>query len=202
MPLPLLERSPKEIAQMIKSKIEEIPDIKGCRQVNVRMAGKRLDIRAHVILDSSLRFEEVHRIVSVIEKEVRRNVQRVAQITVQTEPIGHSRTRIAALVTEIAEKVSGSRGVHNVHMQKIAGKWCVDLRLEMSANMTVKQAHSIASEVERKLKAADPNFSEVTVHLESASDLVSGEVEGRGTELKWCYLFLQSQDWWFCFTFH
>jgi hypothetical protein len=62
------------------------------------MSGKRLDIRAHVILDSSLRFEEVHRIVSVIEKEVRRNVQRVARITVQTEPIGHSRTRIAALL--------------------------------------------------------------------------------------------------------
>jgi hypothetical protein len=44
MPLPLLERSPKEIAQMIKSKIEEIPDIKGCRQVNVRMAGKMIQM--------------------------------------------------------------------------------------------------------------------------------------------------------------
>jgi divalent metal cation (Fe/Co/Zn/Cd) transporter len=184
MPLPLVERSPKEIARVIKQTIEGLEDVKGCRQVSVRVTGKRLDISAHVFLESSLRFEDVHRIVSSIERAIRNNVQRIARITVQTEPVGHGRTGIAALVAEIAERVPGSRGVHNVHIQKIAGKWCVDLRLEVSANMTVKQAHAIASDVEKKLKAADPNISDVTVHMESASDLVSRELLGRGTELR------------------
>jgi divalent metal cation (Fe/Co/Zn/Cd) transporter len=184
MPLPLVERSPKDIQRVLKQTIEEVPQVKGCRQVSVRMTGKRLDISAHVLLESSLRFEDVHRIVSSIERAVRGRCQRYARITVQTEPIGHSRTGIAALVAEIAERVPGSRGVHNVHIQKVAGKWCVDLRLEVSANMTVKQAHAIASEVERKLKAADPNISEVTVHMESASDLISREMQGRGSELR------------------
>ena len=185
MPIPLLERSSKEVASHIKTEIEGIPEVKGCRQVSVRMTGKRLDISAHVLLDSSLRFEEVHRIVSVIERAIRRKVQRFARITVETEPIGQSRTGIATLVTEIAEKVPGSRGVHNVHIQKISGKLCVDLRVEVSANITVKQANEIANEVERRLKVADPNISEVTVHMESASDLISRELEGRGSELKW-----------------
>jgi divalent metal cation (Fe/Co/Zn/Cd) transporter len=185
MPIPLLERSPREITQIVKETIQELEDVKGCRQVSVRVTGKRLDISAHVLVDSSLRFEEVHRIVSTIERAVRNRVQRIARITVQTEPVGHSRTGIAALVAEIAERVAGSRGVHNVHIQKIAGRWCVDLRLEVSANMTVKQAHAIANEVEKKLKAADPNISEVTVHMESASDLVSRELEGRGAELRY-----------------
>lgn len=184
MPLPLVERSPKEIARVIKQTIEGLEDVKGCRQVSVRVTGKRLDISAHVFLESSLRFEDVHRIVSSIERAIRNNVQRIARITVQTEPVGHGRTGIAALVAEIAERVPGSRGVHNVHIQKIAGKWCVDLRLEVSANMTVKQAHAIASDVEKKLKAADPNISDVTVHMESASDLVSRELLGGGTELR------------------
>jgi divalent metal cation (Fe/Co/Zn/Cd) transporter len=184
MPIPLLERSPREIARIIKATIEELGDVMGCRQVSVRVTGKRLDISAHVLLESSLRFEDVHRIVSAIERAVRNKVQTIARITVQTEPAGHGRTGIAALVAEIAERVPGSRGVHNVHIQKIAGRWCVDLRLEVSANMTVRQAHAIATEVEKKLRAADPNISEVTVHMESASDLVSRELQGRGTELR------------------
>jgi divalent metal cation (Fe/Co/Zn/Cd) transporter len=184
MPLPLVERSPKEISRIIKETIEGVQEVKGCRQVSVRVTGKRLDISAHVFLESSLRFEDVHRIVSSIERAVRDKVQRIARITVQTEPVGHGRTGIAALVAEIADRVPGSRGVHNVHIQKTAGRWLVDLRLEVSANMTVKQAHAIASEVEKKLRAADPNISEVTVHMESASDLISRELQGRGAELR------------------
>jgi divalent metal cation (Fe/Co/Zn/Cd) transporter len=121
----------------------------------------------------------------VIERHIRSRVQRIARIAVHTEPVGHAKTGIASLATEIAEQVPGSRGVHNVHIQKINGKLCVDLRLEVSANLTVKQAHLIAREVEKRLKEADPNISDITIHMESASDLVSRELEGRGTELKW-----------------
>ena len=185
MPIPLLERSSREVAQTVTGTIEELPDVKGCRQVNVRMTGKRLDISAHVFLDSSLRFEDVHRIVSTIERAVRGKVQRTARITVQTEPIGHARTGIAGLVAQVVEQVPGSRGVHNIHLQKVAGKWCVDLRLEVSANTTVKRAHAIAQEVEKKIRASDPNIAEVTVHVESASDVLSRELAGRGTELRW-----------------
>jgi divalent metal cation (Fe/Co/Zn/Cd) transporter len=185
MPIPLLERSPKETSRIIKSSIEELPDVKGVRDVSVRMTGKRLDITARVLLDNTLRFEDIHRIVSKIERQVRSKVQRIARITVQTEPVGHARTGLASLVSEIAENVPGSRGVHNIYIQKVNGKVCVDLRLEVSANITVKQAHEISKEVERRLKGANPHLSEVTIHLESASDLVSRELEGYGTELRW-----------------
>lgn len=185
MPIPLLERSQKEIARRIRMQIEEIRDVRGCQQVSVRVTGKRLDINAHILLDNSLTFESVHKIVSEIEREIRKVVQRVARITIQTEPIGHSRTGIATIVTQIAERVPGSRGVHNIHIQKIGGKLCVDLRLEVSANITVKHAHAISDQVEREILAANPHISEVTIHLESASDLVSRELEGRGTELRW-----------------
>jgi divalent metal cation (Fe/Co/Zn/Cd) transporter len=185
MPIPLLERSSKEISDRIKDTIEAVPEVRGCRQVSVRVTGKRLDISAHVFLDSSLTFDEVHRIISIIERTIRSKAQRIARITIQTEPIGHTRTGIATLVTEIAEKVPGSRGVHNVHIQKIGGRFSVDLRLEVSAHITVKQAHEIASEVERRLRAADPDIHEVIVHMEQASDLLSRELEGRGSELRW-----------------
>ena len=185
MPLPLIERSQKEIVQLLRSKIEEVPAVRGIHNIKVRMTGKRLDITAHVLLDSTLEFEEVHRIVFEIEREIRKNVQRSARITVQTEPAGHTHHKMAVRVAQIAEKVPGSRGVHNVHLQKISGRWAVDLRVEVSANMTVKQAHNVSAQIEHGLRTAIPDLGEITIHLESASDLIASELEGRGSELKW-----------------
>jgi len=185
MPLPLVERSQKEIVQLLRSKIEEVPAVRGVHNIEVRMTGKRLDITAHVLLDSTLGFEDVHRIVFEIEREIRKSVQRSARITVQTEPAGHTHHKMAARVAQIAEKIAGSRGVHNVHLQKIAGKWAVDLRVEVSANITVKQAHNVSTQIEHELRNAIPDLGEITIHLESASDLIASELEGRGSELKW-----------------
>jgi divalent metal cation (Fe/Co/Zn/Cd) transporter len=149
------------------------------------MTGKRLDISAHVFLDNSSTFEDAHRIVSLIERAIRSKVWKIARITIQTEPFGHSRRDVAELVAHVAEHVPGSRGVHNIHLQKINGKWCVDLHLEVSANVSVKAGYEIAKEIEKRVKGSDASISEVTVHVESASEVLSRELQGRGSELRW-----------------
>jgi divalent metal cation (Fe/Co/Zn/Cd) transporter len=184
LPIPLVERSDKEIARAIKKRVETIGDVKDCHLVTVRITGKRCDVDLHVSLDINLRFEEVHRIASRIEREVRCILPK-ARVTVQTDPQGHRREDIRTLVKEIADKVPGSRGVHNVHVQRINGNLSLDFHLEVSANMTVKHANEISSEIEQKLRAANPNIAEVTIHMESASDLISRELQGGGTEVKW-----------------
>jgi divalent metal cation (Fe/Co/Zn/Cd) transporter len=50
--------------------------------------------------------------------------------------------------------------------------------------MTVKQAHEVADQVEKRIMKADSNISEVTVHIESASERVSREMAGVETELE------------------
>jgi divalent metal cation (Fe/Co/Zn/Cd) transporter len=60
----------------------------------------------------------------------------------------------------------------------------VDLHLEVSAGMTIKQAHEISDQVERSLRGAKLNISEITIHMESASDLISRELNGAETEVK------------------
>ena len=184
MPLPLVERSPKEIAKFLKKRIETIKEVRGCHQVNVRSAGKRFEVDVHVSLDSNLRFENVHRIVSHVEGEVKRVIP-YSRVTVQTEPLENRPHDVAKLVKDIAEAVPGSRGVHNIHTQKICGKTCVDLHLEVSANMTVKQAHDISDQIERRIRGADPKISEITVHMESAQDRVTREMTGADTQVKW-----------------
>ena len=183
MPLPLVERSEKEIAQIIRKRVEAIKDVRGYHQLSVRMTGKRFYVEMHVLLDSNLRFEDAHKIASDIEREVK-NVVPNARVTVHTEPVGGARGSIWRLVKETAEGVPGSRGVHNVHIQEINGKLCVDLHLEVSANMTVKQAHDVSDQVERKIREANPNISEITIHVESASKRISRELTGVETGLE------------------
>jgi divalent metal cation (Fe/Co/Zn/Cd) transporter len=179
-----VERSQEEIERRIKKQIESMKDVRGCHEVRARIIGKRMEISAHVLLDSSLRFDQVHKIVSDIESEVRKKVWRFARITIQTEPIGDSSYDMGKLVKNVAESVPGSRGVHDVHIQRIAGKLCVDLHLEVSANLTVKEAHDVADQIEKKLRS-ETDITEVTIHIESASDLITRELKGDTRKLRW-----------------
>jgi divalent metal cation (Fe/Co/Zn/Cd) transporter len=182
LPLPLVERSEKEMTQIIRKKVEAMKAVKSCRQLSVYMTGKRFYVEMHVSLDSSLGFEDTHKIALDIEREVKSVVPN-ARVTINTEPPENG-IEIWKLVKDTAEELPGSRGVHNIHIQKINGKLDVDFHLEVSANMTVKQAHQVASQVEKRIKAANSSISEVIVHIESASDRISKELAGIETELE------------------
>jgi divalent metal cation (Fe/Co/Zn/Cd) transporter len=180
-----LERSPEEITARVRRIIEGSKNVKACVEVNVRMVGKRIDICAHVLLDNGLRFEDVHRILAEIESSVKLSIRRVTRISVRTNPVGHEDEKIVKLVKEIAEGVPGSRGVHGIHIQEVADKLCVDLDLEVAANMPLIKAHETANEVKKRLRAAYRNISGITVHIQSASGIISRELEGVGLEPRW-----------------
>jgi divalent metal cation (Fe/Co/Zn/Cd) transporter len=179
----MVERSEEYMARIIGRRVAITRGIKNCHVVSVHMTKKRPVVTMNVTLDSNLRFEDVHRRISEIETEVR-SILPGARVVVQIEPLGLDQEHVWRLVKEVAEKVPGSRGVNNIHVQHIDGKLCVDLHLEVSANMTVKQAHDVASRVERELKAGDPSIAEITVHMESASDIISRELAGADTQLE------------------
>jgi divalent metal cation (Fe/Co/Zn/Cd) transporter len=177
MPIPIVERSEREIAGIIKRKVLATKDVKGCHGLSVRLTGKRVYVEMHVLLNSNLTFENTHRITMEIENEVRRLISQ-ARVTIHTEPAGKSQESIWRLVKMTAEEVPGSRGSHNIHIQNINDELYVDFHLEVSANMTVKQAHVVSDEVEKRLKEANPDIKHVTIHIESASDRISGELIG------------------------
>jgi len=183
VPLSLGERSPKEIRQIIKRRVEAMKDVKGCHEVGVRITPKRVDVTMHVSLDSRLNLREAHRIASNAERDVKRILPN-ARITIQSEPAGDVREDIRTLAKEAADRLPGSRGVHNVHIQKIDGELCVDLHLEVGPNMTVKHAHEISDEIERKLRTANPRISEITIHMESAPNDMYRESKEPDEELK------------------
>ena len=145
--------------------------------------------KPHVHLDVWLKgnpgYEETHKICSTIEDEVRSIIPN-ARIGIRSGPSGVVQPdEIWSLVKSIAEEEPGSRGAHNIHFQNLGGKLGVDFHLEVSAGMTVEQAHELSRRVERKLKEANVGISEVVIHAESVSELISSERSGHGTEIRW-----------------
>jgi divalent metal cation (Fe/Co/Zn/Cd) transporter len=183
LPLPLVERSKEETAQIIRKKVEAIKSVRDCRILSLRLSGKRVNVAMQVLLDNNISLKGAHKTALDIEREVQTEYPN-ARVTIHTAPVGSVQENVWKLVKEIAEAAPGSRGVHNIHIQRVGGKLCIDLHLEVSANMTVKQAHDVADQVESKIRAANPNISEITVHIESASERISRELARIETELE------------------
>lgn len=186
MPIPIVEPSEREIAGRIRSRVQRVSHVRQC-VVDVTSMGKKPNIRVRVWLDGELDYEKIHGISSTID-HVTRSVVPDARVSIRSEPEMRgedANERLWELVKRTAEHEPGSRGAHNIHLQNLDGKLGVDFHLEVSARMSVQQAHDVATRIEKKLKAANPKISEVIIHEETAYDRVSSERSGHGSELRW-----------------
>ncbi len=183
LPLPLVERSRDEVTRQIRRKVSSIRGVSKINGLSVRAVGKRVEADLFITLDTSAASEGPHRMALLIEKKVRDQFPD-ARVTVHTQPAGDNLEDVWKLVRDVSDATPGSRGVHNIHIQSIEGKLCIDLHLEVSANMTVKQAHDVASKLEKGITAMNKEISDVNIHIETASDRVSREIVGVEEELE------------------
>jgi divalent metal cation (Fe/Co/Zn/Cd) transporter len=173
VPIPLVDKSPEDIAQEIKRKVQSIKQVKDCQQVDVQASGKWLDVEMVVKLDSSVTLDNVHAITMRIEKEVKKAVPN-ARLQIHTESADEPQG-LWKFVKDVADGVPGSRGAHSIHIQTVAKKTVVDLHLEVDASMTVEQAHDTATVIEHQLKGSNRGIADVNVHIETTSDRVTRE---------------------------
>lgn len=164
--------------------IEGLESVRGCPRVNVRAVGKKFDVRAHVLLDADLKFADVHRIASSIGMRIKRMVPH-ARVFIHTEPAPGGNKALTTTIREISENVPRSRGVHNIHIQRLDGRLGVDMHLEIGASATIEQAHETVVEVEKRLRRAVPHLGTVNVHIESASDRIANEISQVDPEIRW-----------------
>lgn len=184
LPIPLVEPSERETIRKMKHRINLLVDVKECKEVRMSFTRKKPNVYVHVWLEGNPDYEETHRICSDIEDTVRTVIPN-ARVSIRSEPSGGVEPKdIWSFVKRIAEDEPGSRGAHNIHFQNLGGKLGVDLHLEVGAGMKVKQAHEVSARIEKKLKEANLGISEVIIHAESVSDLVSSEHSGHGTEIR------------------
>jgi divalent metal cation (Fe/Co/Zn/Cd) transporter len=73
-------------------------------------------------------------------------------------------------VTRLAEGVAGVEHVHEIRGRRSGQYLIIDLKLEMDPDMTVKESHSIATEVKRTIFERFPNVGDVMIHINPHDD--------------------------------
>jgi cation diffusion facilitator family transporter len=80
-------------------------------------------------------------------------------------------------VFEAVAAVPGAGNPHRARMRKIAGHWDIDIDVEVNPNLTVREAHTIATNVEQAIKANIDEVFDIMVHVEPAGE---GQLDSEG----------------------
>ncbi len=83
-------------------------------------------------------------------------------------------------VFDAVASVPGAGNPHRARMRRIAGYWDIDIDIEVDPNLTVMEAHTIATNVENAIKAKIDGVFDIMVHVEPSGDFKLHGDEGFG----------------------
>lgn len=75
-------------------------------------------------------------------------------------------TSVYRRIFEAIDKVDGISNPHRVRSRSIGGKYMITLDVEADGNMTLSQAHILASRVEQNIRESIPEVYDIVVHVE------------------------------------
>jgi cation diffusion facilitator family transporter len=93
---------------------------------------------------------------------------------------GSSDTAPYTSVFNAVRTVPGTINPHRTRMRRIAGLWDIDIDIEVDPEMKVREAHHIASQVERAIKDSVEGVYDIVVHIEPAGEADKHEEEQYG----------------------
>lgn len=77
---------------------------------------------------------------------------------------------VLSVITKIAETVPGVVKVHEIRGRRSGQYIIIDMKLDMDADMTVKQSHEIATQVKRLIFMKISNMGDVMIHINPAHE--------------------------------
>ncbi|MDR0998170.1 MAG: cation diffusion facilitator family transporter [Treponema sp.] len=93
---------------------------------------------------------------------------------------GSAETESYRAVFDAVHSVEGAGNPHRTRMRRIAGLWDIDIDIEVDPNLTVRQAHRIATQVETAIKRRVEGIYDIMVHVEPSGDHHPENTEGFG----------------------
>jgi cation diffusion facilitator family transporter len=73
---------------------------------------------------------------------------------------------IAGKIGQIINKFPEAINPHLIRMSKLGSYYIVDMHLEFSESMSIKESHGIVSMIEKEVKSKIPEIQDITIHVE------------------------------------
>ncbi|MCD6727267.1 MAG: cation-efflux pump [Solirubrobacteraceae bacterium] len=167
----LMDRAPAGAAERVRAAIEQVEPRAELRRVRVREAGGRAFVDAVVAVAPDAALAQGHAVADSVEQAAQA-VLPGSDVTVHVEQAesGDLRER----VTGAALSVRRVREVHNVRMVDVDGRTELSLHVKLPPALALGEAHGVADEVERAIRAVAPEVAGVYVHLEPLAGVQTG----------------------------
>jgi cation diffusion facilitator family transporter len=159
----LMDRVPVEAEAAARAAIAGLsPDV-DLKRLRMREAGGRQFADVVIGVPPGAAVEQGHAAADRVEEAVQDALPR-SDVVVHVEPDETSGIRERALAAALG--VPRVREVHNVNVLVVEGRTEVSLHLKLPGQLSLEEAHEIAEQVERAIRAAVPEVQAVQTHLE------------------------------------
>ncbi|TFH05000.1 MAG: cation-efflux pump [Candidatus Thorarchaeota archaeon] len=173
----LVDRAPEGVKEKIQEACSQIPGVLTCTRIRARTSGPALFVDIVVTVDETVTTGEAHHIADTIETELKDLASNV-DVIVHIEPAKidsdqYIKMNIYDQLQVLGRREKDIRNIHNIRVFSIAGGHEIAADLEMTPDLTLKEAHEISDRIEKDIKESIPKIKSVTFHMETA--LVEGD---------------------------
>ena len=166
----LIDRAPEGLREKIDDLCLNVPGVRDCHRVRVRMSGPELFVDVVVSLDENVPLAEAHHIADIIEKRLESLASRV-DVIVHMEPVTRDELHQYEDVYQVIQRLSRADdeilNVHNIRVHDLADGIIVAADLELMEGISLEEGHEISTDFENKVRAEFKSIKHITLHLET-----------------------------------
>ena len=167
----LMDRVPPEAQEAALRAISTLPGIE-LRRLRMRQAAGRQFADVVIGVPPGAAVGQGHAAADAVEAAVHGALPE-SDVVVHVEPqVDRSALRERALAA--AQRVSRVREIHNLSVLRVGRSIEVSLHLKLPGDLSLEEAHQVATEVEREIVAAVPEIDAVQTHLEPLAEAGEG----------------------------
>src|SRR5580692_9057338 len=158
----LLDVAPKGLQQEIAMAVGRMDGVLDVDRVRVRRAGNRHFVDATVSVARTASLEQVHALSDAIEKRIGEIVP--SDVMVHAEPRAPQGESLFEAIRAVAQRMG--LAVHDVSALQQRNQLFVELHLEVDENLSLRDAHRQASELEDGIRELRDGPIDVNIHIE------------------------------------
>jgi cation diffusion facilitator family transporter len=167
----LMDRVPAGARDAAEAAIEQLGSRVQLRRLRMRRAAGRHFADVVVAVPPASGVEQGHAVADAVEAAVERAVPGT-DVVVHVEPQEAEALRERAYAAAVREP--RVREVHNIVVLEVGDQVEVSLHLKLPGDLSLEEAHEVASAVEHEILAALPEVDAVQTHLEPLSEPSAG----------------------------
>jgi cation diffusion facilitator family transporter len=158
----LLDVAPKGLQQEIAMAVGRMDGVLDVDRVRVRRAGNRHFVDATVSVARTASLEQVHALSDAIEKRIGEIVP--SDVMVHAEPRAPQGEHLFEAIRAVAQRMG--LAIHDVTALQHNGQLFIELHLEVDENLSLREAHRQATELEDEVRKLRDGSTDVNIHIE------------------------------------